>query len=349
MLVNDNLAYGIWVLNSPEKLLRESPIIIVGNLTSVDMISMEFSVEITGNYNSVDEIEFGNYSSFTMLENDDGSKTYVIYRNVDLKQYTVDIEEFLKSPTRFVDVINFPIENKTIKVTQTAGSIAPNSITVLPDRLDVGSRALLYIDNWDEQKYYAPESFVLPKLCSGEDMLTKERIWLREFAFFALQNDVKKTENFFSDKPVQLSYTKYMPTITGEKFEVVMEIFNKDDDQIYKTFLKKISNVEATLCEWTSETKLEFNLEPGEYLVTATENNIDGEHVKSNNFYFSVQSNEALDFMSPLKQFKKDHQIDNIQCKESLVIIEKYNGSPACVKPESIPKLIERGWAKQAN
>ena len=33
-------------------------------------------------------------------------------------------------------------------------------------------------------------------------------------------------------------------------------------------------------------------------------------------------------------------------CKPDLVPVLKYDGSPACVKPESVTKLVERGWAK---
>jgi len=38
--------------------------------------------------------------------------------------------------------------------------------------------------------------------------------------------------------------------------------------------------------------------------------------------------------------------IQNIMCKHGFEKIFKIDNSPACVKPESIPKLIERGWAK---
>lgn len=48
--------------------------------------------------------------------------------------------------------------------------------------------------------------------------------------------------------------------------------------------------------------------------------------------------------LTPLKQFKAGVRIDKIQCSESLQIILKIDGNPACVKPESIEKLRERGW-----
>ncbi len=51
--------------------------------------------------------------------------------------------------------------------------------------------------------------------------------------------------------------------------------------------------------------------------------------------------------LSPLKQFKSGILIDKIQCKDNLVLLQKYDGSPACVTPETKTKLIERGWARE--
>lgn len=49
----------------------------------------------------------------------------------------------------------------------------------------------------------------------------------------------------------------------------------------------------------------------------------------------------------PLKQVSSGILTENVTCKEELQIIFKVtDNSPACVKPESIPKLIERGWAR---
>ncbi len=49
---------------------------------------------------------------------------------------------------------------------------------------------------------------------------------------------------------------------------------------------------------------------------------------------------------SPLKQFKSGISIDKIQCRDNLqLILKTSNNSPACVKPETKTKLIERGWA----
>jgi hypothetical protein len=49
---------------------------------------------------------------------------------------------------------------------------------------------------------------------------------------------------------------------------------------------------------------------------------------------------------APLKQNHVGIAAENIRCKENLVLIQKNDGSPACVRKETISKLIERGWAQ---
>lgn len=49
----------------------------------------------------------------------------------------------------------------------------------------------------------------------------------------------------------------------------------------------------------------------------------------------------------PIKQIKQlKFEPEDVRCNSDFELIFKLNGSPACVKPESILKLIERGWAK---
>jgi hypothetical protein len=57
----------------------------------------------------------------------------------------------------------------------------------------------------------------------------------------------------------------------------------------------------------------------------------------------------AMKLESPLKQFHSGIPFNEIQCKDSLILIQKYDGSPACVKPETKTKLIERGWSRVEN
>ena len=51
-------------------------------------------------------------------------------------------------------------------------------------------------------------------------------------------------------------------------------------------------------------------------------------------------------FPPPLKQIQDDIDPSNVTCTEGLELVMKFsNGQPACIKPSSVEKLIERGWA----
>jgi len=50
--------------------------------------------------------------------------------------------------------------------------------------------------------------------------------------------------------------------------------------------------------------------------------------------------------LAPLKQIKEGVEPENIQCKETLELIFKASGQPACVKETSVQKLISWGWTQ---
>lgn len=55
-------------------------------------------------------------------------------------------------------------------------------------------------------------------------------------------------------------------------------------------------------------------------------------------------------YQSPLKQFKSGILYGDIQCKSGLgLVVKTTNRHFACVKPESISKLFERGWTSNVN
>lgn len=56
---------------------------------------------------------------------------------------------------------------------------------------------------------------------------------------------------------------------------------------------------------------------------------------------------DVTDRYSPLKQ-SEIVNYQSIQCKSGLELVQKIDGSPACVKPDSIPKLNERGWVGES-
>jgi|SRR5579885_113780 len=52
--------------------------------------------------------------------------------------------------------------------------------------------------------------------------------------------------------------------------------------------------------------------------------------------------------LSPLQQFKLGTVASDVICKEGLqLVIKTKDGSPVCIKPDSVHILIYRGWAKE--
>lgn len=49
-------------------------------------------------------------------------------------------------------------------------------------------------------------------------------------------------------------------------------------------------------------------------------------------------------FLTPKTQVQQGIQPEAVMCKETFVLIIKQSYSPACVKPETAEKLVERGW-----
>lgn len=58
---------------------------------------------------------------------------------------------------------------------------------------------------------------------------------------------------------------------------------------------------------------------------------------------------ENLNELPPKKQQSLGRSISEIQCMGNFVLIQKYDNSPACVKPSTVEKLIQRGWASGLN
>ena len=57
-------------------------------------------------------------------------------------------------------------------------------------------------------------------------------------------------------------------------------------------------------------------------------------------------SASIADFPPPLKQIRSGQSPSSVTCTEGLeLVLKQSNGLPACIKPSSVSKLIERGWA----
>ena len=72
---------------------------------------------------------------------------------------------------------------------------------------------------------------------------------------------------------------------------------------------------------------------------------------RTGSFYkiLEFEINSLSTYLSPLKQIQSGISFDEIQCKQNLVLIQKYDGSPACVTEQTKQKLVKRGWTKDGS
>ena len=56
------------------------------------------------------------------------------------------------------------------------------------------------------------------------------------------------------------------------------------------------------------------------------------------------KTDEQIIFTPPLKQFKNNISFHDITCNADLELTQKHDGTPACVKSETVFELIKRGW-----
>ena len=67
---------------------------------------------------------------------------------------------------------------------------------------------------------------------------------------------------------------------------------------------------------------------------------------KENGMHEQPDSQGIAYFPSPLKQIQNGVNPTSVTCTEGMELVLKFSdGSPACIKPSSAEKLIERGWA----
>ena len=62
-------------------------------------------------------------------------------------------------------------------------------------------------------------------------------------------------------------------------------------------------------------------------------------------FFVSMAESKQID--SPLKQFKNGVPFSEIKCKDNLRLTQRYDGTPACVRPDTYDELIKRDWVSE--
>ena len=139
-----------------------------------------------------------------------------------------------------------------------------------------------------------------------------------------------------------------------------IEIFR--DSSLWKTIEKDTGIAPSTShSEWQIPQTVFFNELPGKYKLVLTTDNVetlvfefvvkqinekyvqdDSEAEMNTNYGTNTSRNDLL---APLKQIENGILPIDVICKEGMELVFKSNnGNPACVKSETIEKLVERNW-----
>ena len=138
------------------------------------------------------------------------------------------------------------------------------------------------------------------------------------------------------------------------------------DNILWKTTTKETGIAPSTShSEWQIPQTFFFNELPGKYkivLITDNRETLEFEFIvkqittsQDDNLETSTGNNQTEQkdekiinlTLAPLKQIANGVSLENITCKENMLIVFKNtDNSPACVKPATVDKLIERGWIK---
>ena len=313
-IIEANYAFGMWEPETPVRLFEQSQTVFVGIITSVNPIEFERSNSYNVEENGIPRTVVENYTQ-------------------TLDQYTVNIEEFVKNPQEF----------HTITMLEaTVGGVPGMSVSI--GGFELGDRVLFYVPKLDGTNQYSPESFKIPENCEAQSLAEMPRMQMGD-SFSIIQEGIERKDNLIANKSAEFVYQKDMRTLDAKSFDFQITIRKKSDTGNFdKSVLSERIQSESKPCQWISTAKVEFIPQKGQYEIWA--NIIEDTSTQTFARSFSVDDVEFGKIQSPLKQFNLGISVDKIKCKDNLVLIQKYDGSPACVKPESILNLIERGWAQ---
>lgn len=152
-------------------------------------------------------------------------------------------------------------------------------------------------------------------------IIIKKEIW--DFCINLNQLDAKKLDS----EPIHIKLLSMAPEfslLNGKTSSVIVE------HNIYALSCPPSVHVDGTFTSVNGDNhkfKLEYDLNSFRYQIDEI---------------FPSQYHDIL--QQPLKQFKAGLSIDAIQCSKSMYLIQRYDGKPACVAPNTADVLIQHNW-----
>lgn len=152
---------------------------------------------------------------------------------------------------------------------------------------------------------------------------------------------------------LETSKVEYKEAVADGIIEEVAEFqdgsaFIWRSQQVFKEFENDVDPVTSSrITELYSDVWTDFDARKDPSDVANLIDSVISEFEELSGFQSTISEHEEQVFgLSPLKQLQKGIAPSDVTCASGFEILFKNDGSPACVKPSSIQKLISRGWSQ---
>lgn|SRR5690348_4280939 len=272
-----------WFLwhNHFEDISNYSDIVFTGDVMSKNVVNVKSSY-IVGNITST--LSFMEGTQYIT-----GSPFKKINYTLNLDQYTIHVDKFLKNPQ---NSSNMTIREPIIDPSWHSDPPGP--------RFNVGDHVLFYVKNLDGSNTYSQDSFIIPSACNATDVFGQNRYFGSDYTM--TQNGIKVDYDISGDKPpftantpIQFMYSNRIDTLSGKNFVVRYDIV---DDPSFRIISSKEINVNSTKCEWSESANWELSLKSGKYYTNIYVKNDDGTFRERASMGFSVIPNATKNLSS---------------------------------------------------
>lgn len=244
--------------------------------------------------------------------------------------YAAEIEEIIKG----WDLLEEGNSTKSIQFNSPGIRDYDGSGHIYEKIFQMGDRALLMLNQRNDSLYESLWSRTTKSDCSGRE------IYQLHSAPSGLHLSQQSHEGspLYTNKPIAAKFYYFNKELSNKTVNIEFVVID-DFPDVYHS-----ENVPLSLkrCQPYAEASTEFIMsEPSTFAIRAIVGNNEGGSQ-------SFSGIKVIDYiLSPLKQLRSGIPINEIKCREEMVLITKSSdGSPACVTPETKEELIERGWAK---
>jgi hypothetical protein len=219
----------------------------------------------------------------------------------------------------------------------------PTDLVEYYNKIIVGGVSILVNDKETEYPldFHSPSCF---KTISIKFDSNSKDITMHPYELTTMQLGIGKP--YMSPLYISVNKNNYDPqivTLSGctdlklDDKEVTLQISNLQG-QTFKT-ISVIPDVNGTFSTLLPTEELHGN---GTYIVNAT---YAGQST-TETFTLSMFQQTNSSALLPLKQFKSGTSAKDVKCNQDLVlVIKKSDNSPACVKPSTAQKLLDRNWS----